>query len=376
MFDFIEFPKLYAQYKLTKDSEALKRCKATAEDYKIFNSKLKTDNFDLPYDLTVLDELEEKWFQVVNNNEPVLLDEIKDTVGCFYVAMEFKRLVSLLNKLLLLNNTAELLSWLYITLIYQRWFADDEINLTKNIAATKKKLDTYLSKNKLSPELSKQFLLMTILGNLNNFKTEFNICQITFDKDISLQELDELKFGDEYLIVMLVVFLLTKPFTSIQFSDELMERLAVIAPNLLNLLTNLKKFKLLDFSNIEEDLNRIAFLNDSNVFIQYFETMIRYKWFLNLMSFTSKISAKQVQLLQLTNKDQTQHFIFLIASLNLNRYGIGYNFQEEYFYNNPTNSDNMKLDLGYEMNKINHLLTSQKNILNVTNELINQYVDL
>lgn len=375
MFDFLEFPKLYFQYKLTKDVEALNRCKAIVEDYKVYNVKLKTDDFDFSYDVSVLDELEEKWFLVINNNETVSIDDLRATIGKFYVAMEFKRLVSLLNKILLSSNTVELLSWLYITLIYQYWFADDEVNSIKNITATQKKLEAYQSKNQLTPEISKYFVFMTVLDNLNNFKTEFNICQLK-DYDISLLELDEFRFADEYLIVMLAVLLLIKPFTSIQLSDEVSERLASIAPNIFNLLTSLKGFKLVDFSTIEGDLNKIAFLVDGTSFFQYFETMIRFKWFLNLMSFTSKISAKQVQLLQLTNKDQTQNFVFLISSLNLNRYGIGYDFNQGFFYNRQMTSDEMKIDLSYEVNKINHLLTSQNHILNVTNELINQYVDL
>ncbi|WEJ93593.1 hypothetical protein PSN45_001061 [Yamadazyma tenuis] len=376
MFRFLLFPKLFSQYKSTQNQALYDECVAVMIEYNIIGSELKntTLELDAQVDHKSLDVLDHKVEDMLRENQEIKPSFVMYYLPKFYIAMQFKELNLVLSKILLGSNNMEILTWIYITQMYQSWFEEEETHTAKTIKNNHKKIQSYRMKNQTpSKELAVLFQLVDILHYFNNFK------QMGVEPSSHMPDLEFLKsagFLDEYLMVYLIDSLIKKPFNGFQLEDDFIEALTKLAPNLVQLSNNVKQLSLIDFELVKPEFNLVSFLFPSACnmsFPNYFVTILKCKWFLNLMSFTSRISTQDVRnmLGDAEMPDDINQFVLLIGSLSLSQIGIGYDVTTETFYN----SDKESNSLNYDLRAADHLLKAQAYASMLRDDLVNSVME-
>lgn len=353
-FDYLEFPKYYKRFESKSHPYSETQCLKLINKYKVCNPELE---ISASFDNKELDEFESDLNESINNNE-LDLEKILSMIPKYYICMEIKRLTSMLNRVLMANNYPEILCHLYISYIYQIWFFD-QIN-SKYLMSNYKRITMVKPKEKKKNQ--QLFDLVEILTYFNNFRNmEFQ------DLDLTIEDIKGCNLLKEYSYVSILQQMLMKPFNEVELNDDILDILQ--ETTILNLLHDCQNFTI-DFSKYEnlalQEVDYILPIAYNTTFENYFKLVLKFKCFLNLIRISSKIPSEQVKVL--LGDDNVTKYILMIGSLNLNSIGIGYNANEDYFYNSGHNQSLLHDDII----KINEMLELERISLLVKNDLVNR----
>lgn len=358
MYEFIQFPKLALQYKSCNDPQLKSQLSLIIHNYKVPSSIPDLPTYpDPPSFADAIDDL-------LNENQAITIDVILNNLPQYFIAQNFSDLQPLWARILQTTNNINIHCWIYVTQVCQLLFQGNESGLLKTIRSTYKKILTYKQKtSKITDDVSFLLHLVNVFQYFLNFKQD-----LPQEGTPDLSVLKQIGYLQEYLTVDIIKQLITKPFNEIEYES--------IPPQFEQLVTNCQKMQLIDFKTLQPDLDKVFFsLPEAKnmTFIDYFSTTLKLKWFLNLMSFTSKISGEKIKqfLGDAYDHDDIHKFVLLIGSLQLTEIGIGYDLTQDCFYNNHTSNS----DLHYQLSKANHLLNGQTYSLILKNNLVNSIVD-
>ncbi|CAH6719135.1 hypothetical protein CLIB1444_02S01728 [[Candida] jaroonii] len=353
-FDYLEFPKYYKRFEAQPDQFTESQCLNLIEKYQISNPELK---ISASFDSEELDVFETELNESINDNN-LNLPKILSMIPKYYVCMEIKRLTSMLDRVLMANNYTEILCHLYISYTYRIWFFGG--TYSKYLMTNYKRISMIKPKEK--KRIQSLINLVEILTFFNNFRDlEFQ------DLDLTIEEIKEHNLLKEYSYVLILQQMLMRPFNEVEVNDEISDVLH--GTPLLNLLHDCQDFTI-DFNKYDNlalnDIDFILPIAYNTTFENYFKLVLKFKCFLNLIRISSKIPSDQVKLL--IGDDNVTKYILLIGSLNLKSIGIGYNVNEDYFYNSGGNQSLLHDDII----KINEILESERISLLVKNDLVNR----
>lgn len=251
----------------------------------------------------------------------------------------------------------------------------------KSILNTCRKLELLINKYQFkSPHQLQLITLVRLFNILYHFKTgsfgEIDPRQFEMLTDLNLLHKELPFFYTEALLIFVLFQLLTVPFNNINLSPPVVNHLILNGlSDVVALVDHLKRSKY--YSSNQEQLNLWKFYfprgyNDlPEIFLSYFGLILKFKLFLNLMTFTSKVSKSQIILLVKGSDDDVEKFVLLIAALNLSAIGIGYDIADEVFYNNGTES--VAEELNYNVRKLSSILNDETRALTLKKSLVDNF---
>lgn len=342
MFEYLQFPKLLRQIELQATPEIEAKCLVLIHKYE---TAPLNHPFNVQYDNN-LDQLETTVLESLTTK--LDLASTLAMIPKFYMSMELDRLSNLLNRILQSHNYIEIMCHLYISHMYQIWFCD-KITLNKYMNSIHKRI--HLSKVKPSLDL---LAIVDIITYFNNFKN-FGEYKNSLPGDVFIKY----GFGEEYCNISTIDQLLNKPFN--QINSPVPRNLSALVNDCRRFQINFNDYKAISFN----DIDYLIPTADNMTFEEYFLLVIKFKYFLNIIRITSKITNNQLK--TLIGDDDTTKYILLISSLDLNKIGIGYSVNGDYFYNNGEE----KIPIN-DIVKINEMLELERLSLIVKNALINR----
>ncbi|CCE78669.1 Piso0_000695 [Millerozyma farinosa CBS 7064] len=201
---------------------------------------------------------------------------------------------------------------------------------------------------------------------INNTETE--------DSNVLIDNAIDLK--SDILVMLKIAILITKPFKNQSFlnfqpsidniDNELFFELYDNQDSLEGVTHQIfMKLSTCDFESFRalfnssqystELVGRIGYVfpGEGNVFLDYLRNLIDFKMFILIMSMTKKISKNELlTLMGCDNVNITDKLLIFIASLKLGDYGIGYDMQDEVFFNNGRQPYDIDADLERLTNSI------------------------
>ncbi|CCE78082.1 Piso0_000695 [Millerozyma farinosa CBS 7064] len=223
-----------------------------------------------------------------------------------------------------------------------------------------------------------EFLALFKKGMFSDFINSFFSFMInnteTEDSNVLMDNAIDLK--SEVLVMLKITILITKPFKNQSFlnfqpskdniDNELFFELydnqdsleGITHQIFMKLSTcDFESFRSLFSSNqyATELVGKIGYVfpGEGNVFLDYLRNLIDFKMFILIMSMTKKISKNELlSLMGCDNVNITDKLLIFIASLKLGDYGIGYNMQDEMFFNNGRQPYDIDADLERLSNSI------------------------
>lgn len=229
--------------------------------------------------------------------------------------------------------------------------------------------------------LFKKGMFMDFISSFFSFM--FNSTE-TEDSYLLMDDAIELK--SEVLVMLKIAVLITKPFknqsllnfqpsTDNNIDNELFFEL-YDNQDLLEGVTHqiFKKLSTCDFElfralfNSQQYATQLigkigyVFPGEGNVFLDYLGNLIDFKEFILIMSMTKKIPKSELlSLMGCDNANIIDKLLIFIASLKLGDYGIGYDMQDEIFFNNGR----QPYDIDSDLERLSNLIAGES-IANLT----------
>lgn len=402
MFEFLQYPKLIRQYAETQDRSLREKCIELLNEYQIINPQINQSlQLDLDYNTEELANVEHHIDQLLLENKPITLEHLKQVIPKYVIGLEFKRASYLLAKIIMdhsgdIHYEFELHTWIYIINLFQVWFDDSpgdensnkdiperpvsQGNVHKSLLNTYRKLELLINKYQFQSDYHQKLINLVQLLNILHYFKMARFGEIDYGKFSRLVALDETSvlfndlkyFYTDVTVIYIIHLVLTLPFNKVKLSPPVVNHLHSDGQSeLVALIDHLKASKYYDFSY--EKLAPYEFYypesaDEKSGFLDWFKLTVKFKLFLNLMTFTSKISKHQLKTLINITEEDINKIIVLISALELTTIGVGYDINTSMFYNSGT--ETVVNDTHANVNKLSNMLEGEVTALTLKKYLV------